>query len=143
MPTNTIAVPRYLLHQGLLPVGPLILPQPEETTSLAFFAFSDKPMYDRFNAESHTAWTPYPLVKRFLQTHLDSQEIATRLLILDPASATEPLFYAATMQAVLTALRDQLDVVTLTHRLLFKPACEAYCVEPMAPILDATVLNAS
>ncbi len=134
--------PRYVLRDGSHPTSPAVLQTPSDVQSAVIFGFSDKPEYDVFLLSSALALTPYPLVKGYLQNQLALNVGSLKLIVLDAASAQQPILDAATFQAVLEAFLQSKDTVAISHQLVLDAASSGYRIRTSldATPSDATVL---
>lgn len=121
--------PRYVLKQGAIPTCPPLVQAVSDAQTSAIFGFSSKPAYDVFMSASTLALTPYPLIKRFLQSQIDLDLVALNLVVLDAVSSTERYLYAASFQTILESLQLGSDRVTISHRLTLDDATASYKIE--------------
>jgi len=126
-------VPRYVLKDGVVPSGPVVLSDAADGTAIvAVYGFPNKLQYDQFHSQSLRLITPYPLVIRYLQSQIDLDDHSLRLIILDAISPLQEIVYAATMQSVLDAINAKLDSVEATHRLSLDTVAAAYQAQPIS-----------
>ncbi len=128
------ATPRYVLRQGLLPLGPLVLPTVAQADVTVVFAFSSKPHFDAFLRQSEKKLTPYPLVKGFLQNQSDLDGKVLRLVVIDANSPHQTILHAATVQAVLNAFELNQTSVLTSHELIIDEKLGSYRI-PL-PVLE-------
>ncbi len=124
--------PRYVLNDGTMRICPLVLDS-EGNCSTVIYGFADKPEYDAFMSSNDTLLTPYPLVKRYLETELESRDDNLHLIVLDAASPREKFLSAATFQSVLLALQMNDSFVRVTHRLLLEEGTSQYRIVSILP----------
>lgn len=120
-------IPRYVLRDGLGYASPRVLQASFEIGSTVLYGFSDKPEYDVFISSSNLLLTPYPLVRGYFERTLDNKLL--QLVALDAGTFQQTLLQATTFEAVLDSLRNQVDTVPVTHRLIIDKASNAYRVE--------------
>ncbi len=128
MASGSINTPRFVLKDGLLFVGPH-LQDSQGAYLTAIYGFSDKPEYDRFKSQCDSRLTPYPLVKRYLETQLESNDESLKLVVLDAASSDSQILYAATFQAVLLTLQNNESFVKISHQLINDANNSLYRIE--------------
>lgn len=128
--------PRYVLNDAAYPACPSLTETSLQDHSVVIYGFSDKAKYDIYLKASSLALTPYPLVKRFLEKHVDQNTDETKLVVVDADSPTQPSVDAATFQNVLEAIRLGSETVNLTHKLILDPKTSNYRVEAFS--LSAT-----
>lgn len=121
--------PRYVLKDGAVPISPDIAHASSDVSYTVVFGFSDKPEYDRFLKVNSSALTPYPLVKGFLQHPVAPDRDLLQLVVIDAASAQQPVLHAATFKAVAQALQHGLDSVEVSHRLVVDETSSQYWVQ--------------
>ncbi len=124
--------PRYVLNDGTMRICPLVL-ESQGNCSTVIYGFADKPEYDAFMSCSDSPLTPYPLVKRYLETELESRDDNLLLIVLDAASPREKFLSAATFQSVLLALQMNDGFVRVTHRLLLEDGTSRYRIVSILP----------
>jgi hypothetical protein len=127
MVIDSVKIPQYVLRDGLGYASPRVLLTSFKIGSTVLYGFSDKPEYDVFISTSELPLTPYPLVRGYLERRLDSNLL--QLVALDAGSSQQTLLQATTFEAVLDSLRNQVDTVPVTHRLIIDDASTAYRVE--------------
>jgi hypothetical protein len=93
------------------------------------FGFSDKDHYEKFRAECPLSLTPYPLVKRYLQSQIDSEDVALKLVVVDADGPNEPNLHAVRMEDVMEAFANGNSAVTARYRLTFDRATDGYTLE--------------
>ena len=123
--------PLYVLMDGSRRSGPKIELSSKYDDS-PIYGFSDKTHYDKFRSNDRLALTPYPLVRAFLRTAPDSTDAGLRIVVVDAIGPSESLLHAATAEAVLEALENRADHVTVTHHLIFDQDADAYRVEEVS-----------
>tara|TARA_R110002072_G_scaffold119718_1_gene252605 strand:+ start:3168 stop:3590 length:423 start_codon:yes stop_codon:yes gene_type:complete len=126
---GTSNTPRYVLNDAAFPACPSLTETSPQDHPIVIYGFSNKSQYDVFLKASSLALTPYPLVKRFLEKHVDQNAEEMKLVVVDADSPTQPSVYAATFQNVLEAIRLVSETVNLTHRLILDPTDSTYRVE--------------
>ena len=127
MVIGSAKIPRYVLRDGLGYASPRVLQTSFEIGLTLLYGFSDKPEYDALISSSEFPLTPYPLVRGYLERRLDSNLL--QLVVLDAGTFQQTLLQATTFEAVLDSLRNQVDTVPVTHRLIIDKASTAYRVE--------------
>lgn len=120
--------PYYVLMEGNRRIGPHVCSSHAGIEYWPIYGFSDKGSYETFRANSPLALTPYPLVKGYLQRQTEIRGEGLKLVVVDPVGPREPVFYAATMEAVLEAQERRATHVTMTHQLNFDREADAYSV---------------
>jgi hypothetical protein len=118
--------PYYVLMDGTRRIGPKVLGFQGGAQRSPVYGFSDKEPYDVFCANSHTALTPYPLVKSYLQDQASGLGEEPTLMIVDADGPKAPILHAATIKAVLEAQENRASYVTVTHQLIFDEQADAY-----------------
>jgi hypothetical protein len=133
MPSNAmLATPYYVLRDGNHRIGPAVVQVSSGIACLPIYGFSDKIPYDNFCSESQLELTPYPLVKGYLQSQVETQGEGLKLVVLDAAGPREPALHAATMEAVLEAQENRTTHVTATHLLRFDHKASVYTLVEVA-----------
>ena len=80
-----MAVSPVTVIAGDVIVSPTVLAMRSGRTCKALYGFSDKAPYDVFRASSETPLTPFPLVKVYLRTLIETGPDDLHLVILDAA----------------------------------------------------------
>lgn len=124
-----LSTPEYVLREANNHIGPELVPLASGRTCSAVFGFSDKVPYDSFCSNTARPLTPYPLVRGYLRSQLESAGDGLLLVIVDAVSPSEPTLQAATMKAVLDAQESKAKHVTATYRLVLEPKAKAYRVQ--------------
>jgi hypothetical protein len=127
MVIGSAKVPRYVLRDGLGYASLRVLETSLKVGSTVLYGFSGKPEYDAFISSSELSLTPYPLVRGYLERTLVSNLL--QLVALDAGTFQQTLLQAATFESVLDSLRNQVDTLPVTHRLIIDDASTAYRVE--------------
>ena len=135
MVIGSAKIPRYVLRDGLGYASPRVLQASFEIGSTVLYGFSDKPAYDVFISSSNLLLTPYPLVRGYLERTLDNKLL--QLVVLDAGTSQQTLLQATTFESVLDSLRNQVDNVPVTHRLLIDKASAEYRVEESTNLDEA------
>jgi hypothetical protein len=129
----TASTPHYVLMNAGQRIGPKVVPAASRIECSLIYGFSDKEPYDTFIANSQSALTPFPLVKRYLRNQLDEPDSGLKLVVIDAAGPSQPYLRAASMQAVLEAHENHADQVAATYRLTLDQQADAYTIE-IAPV---------
>ncbi len=124
--------PRYVLNDGTMRICPLVLDHKGIVQQSSMDSLTNR-VYDAFMSCSDTPLTPYPLVKRYLETELESRDDNLHLIVLDAASPREKFLSAATFQSVLLALQMNDGFVRVTHRLLLEDGTSQYRIVSILP----------
>lgn len=124
-----IATPHYVLLNGKTRIAPTVLAMLSGRNCSALYGFSDKAPYDLFRKASEIALTPFPLVKVYLRTLLETNENDLHLVIIDAAGPFEETLRAATMQSVLDAQLAQAASVTAEYSLTFDAQLNGYRID--------------
>jgi len=127
-PIASTLTPNYVLLSGRIRLAPIVLPLQSGRICSALYGFSDKIPYDTFRASSELALTPFPLVKVYLRTLLETGSEILHLVVVDAAGPTDPSIRAATMEAVLEAQLTQSSSVLAEYSLTFDANANAYRV---------------
>jgi len=109
-------------------LSPIVKPLQSGRKCIGLYGFSDKTPYDLFRASSNLSLTPFPLVKGYLQTLIESVADDLHLVILDACGPNETPVHAATMEAVLHAQKSQLSAVAVEYTLTFDEESNTYQV---------------
>ncbi|EKK02000.1 hypothetical protein RBSH_02698 [Rhodopirellula baltica SH28] len=129
---GTSNTPRYVLNDAAYPICPSMTETSLQDHSVVIYGFSDKARYDIYLKASSLALTPYPLVKRFLEKHVDQNADEVQLVVIDPESPTQTPVHAATFQNVLEAMRLGSKTVNLSHKLIFDSKTSKYQAEAIS-----------
>lgn len=139
--TSSIApvqTPGYVLLNEKTRLAPTVQPLQSGRKCIGLYGFSDKTPYDVFRASSKLSLTPFPLVKGYLQTLIESVADDLHLVIVDACTPNESQVFAATMEAVLHAQKSQLNQVAAEYTLTFDEESNSYQVlEPTESMLIA------
>ncbi len=127
-PTASTLTPNYVLLSGRIRLAPIVLPLHSGRICSSLYGFSDKIPYDTFRASSKLALTPFPLVKVYLRTLLETGSENLHLVIVDATGPTDLSIRAATMEAVLEAQLTQSSSVLAEYSLTFDAAVNGYRV---------------
>ena len=136
MVIGSAKIPRYVLRDGLGYASPRVLQTSFKIGSTVLYGFSDKPEYDAFISSSELPLTPYPLVRGYLERSLDSNLL--QLVVLDADTSEQTLLQAAMYETVLDSIRNQVDTVPVTHRLMIDKVNTAYLVEEINNLKGAS-----
>jgi hypothetical protein len=126
---ETASTPQYVLLNGKTRIAPTILALQSGRNCLALYGFSDKAPYDLFRQASELALTPFPLVKVYLRTLLETNSNDLHLVILDASGPADERLRAATMQSVLDAQLAQTASVPAQYSLRFDAPSNSYRVD--------------
>lgn len=121
--------PRYVLKDGPFPTCPNVSWESSDENGTVIFGFVGKPEYDVFLSASSLTLTPYPLVKRFLQSQIELDNGSLKLVVLGATSAGQDCLYAATFQAVLEAFEIGAETVPISHQLIREDESTHYRIE--------------
>ena len=127
--TAATFTPNYVLLNGKIRLAPIVLPLQSGRICSSLYGFSDKIPYDSFRASSELALTPFPLVKVYLRTLLETGSENLHLVIVDATGPTDPAIRAATMEAVLEAQMAHSSSVLAEYSLTFDAAVNGYRVD--------------
>ena len=127
--TASAFTPNYVLLNEKIRLAPIVLPLRSGRICSALYGFSDKAPYDLFRANSELALTPFPLVKVYLRTLLETGSENLHLVIVDATGPTDTTIRAATMEAVLEAHMAQSSMVLAEYSLTFDAAAHGYRVD--------------
>jgi hypothetical protein len=130
--TLPLPTPNYVLLNEKIRISPTVMPLRSGRKCIALYGFSDKTPYDSFRDSSKLILTPFPLVKGYLQTLIDSDSDDLHLVILDACGPIETRVYAATMDAVLAAQKSQVGTVVVQYTLAFNEESNSYQVLELA-----------
>jgi len=129
--TSSIAplrTPGYVLLNDKTRIAPTLQPLQSGRKCIGLYGFSDKNPYDLFRSSSNLSLTPFPLVKGYLQTLIESVADDLHLVIVDACGPNETQVHAATMEAVLHAQKCQLSTVAVEYTLTFDEESNTYQV---------------
>ena len=107
----------------------MVLPLRSGRVCSSLYGFSDKVPYDLFRANSEMALTPFPLVKVYLRTLLETASESLHLVILDASGPNGVTVRAATMEAVLEAQISQASSVLAEYSLSFDAEANGYRID--------------
>jgi hypothetical protein len=127
--TETFSTPNYVLLNGKTRISPTVLAMHSGRTCKALYGFSDKAPYDTFRASSETPLTPFPLVKVYLRTLIETGPEELHLVILDAAGPSDATLHAATAESVLECHLNQSTAVHAEYVLTFDRQANGYRVE--------------
>lgn len=127
--TASTFTPNYVLLNGKIRLAPIVLPLQSGRICSSLYGFSDKAPYDVFRACSKLTLTPFPLVKVYLRTLLETGSENLHLVIVDATGPTDTMIRAATMEAVLKAQMVQSSSVLAEYSLTFDEAANSYRVD--------------
>jgi len=123
-----LRTPGYVLLNDKTRLAPTVQPLRSGRKCIGLYGFSDKAPYDTFRASSKLPLTPFPLVKGYLQTLIESVANDLHLVIVDACGPNETQVRAATMEAVLRAEKSHLSVVAVEYTLAFDEESNTYQV---------------
>ncbi len=123
-----LPAPCYVLLSEKTRISPTVKPLQSGRKCLALYGFSDKVPYDLFRASSKLLLTPFPLVKGYLQTLIESVSDELHLVILDARGPKDPRVNAATMERVLEAQKSQSVTIATDFSLEFDEQSNSYQV---------------
>ena len=127
--TSSIAplrTPGYVLLNDKTRIAPTLQPLQSGRKCIGLYGFSDKNPYDLFRSSSNLSLTPFPLVKGYLQTLIESVADNLHLVILDACGPNETQVHAASMEAVLHAQKSRLSTVAVEYTLTFDEESNTY-----------------
>ena len=124
-----MSTPYYVLMDGNRRIGPNVTPAKSGLNYSAIYGFSDKAPYDVFCVNSRAALKPYPLVKGYLRSQIDTLKNDVSLVVLDAVGPREHKLFAATIEVVLDAHETRASDVTSNYELIFDEESNAYRVE--------------
>ncbi len=128
-PTVSASTPNYVLLNGKTRISPNVFPLRSGRVCSSLYGFSDKVPYDLFRTNSEMALTPFPLVKVYLRTLLETGSENLHLVILDAAGPNDVTVRAATMEAVLEAQISQASSILAEYSLTFDTKTKGYRVD--------------
>lgn len=128
MHTLYMKTPYYFLLEGKSRIKPLVVPKHSGPGYCVYYAFSDKPQYDLFQANSNRALVPYPLVSTFLMECISLGEDQEQLLVIDAVGPQDAVLHAATMRSVLNSHASRDEHVGIAFRLTKREGDQAYAV---------------
>lgn len=128
MHTLYMKTPYYFLLEGKTRIKPLVTPKHSGPGYCVFYAFSDKPQYDLFQANANRALVPYPLVSTFLLECISLSADEEHLLVIDAVGPKDPVLNAVTMKSVLNCLASREEHVGVSFRLTKHEGDQAYTV---------------
>ena len=123
-----VPTPSYVLLNEKTRISPTVVALQSGRKCIALYGFSDKTPYDSFRSNSQLALTPFPLVKGYLQTLIDSVSEHLHLVIIDACGPNETQVNAATMEAVLAAQKSQVGTVVVEYTLAYREESKSYQV---------------
>ena len=127
--TDTFSTPNYVLLSGKTRIAPTVLSMRSGRTCTALYGFSDKAPYDTFRESSETPLTPFPLVKVYLKTLIESGPENLHLVILDAEGPSDATLRAATTESILESHLTQSATVLAEYSLSFDSQANAYRIE--------------
>lgn len=127
--TETYATPNYVLLNGKTRISPTVLAMRSGRTCKALYGFSNKAPYDTFRASSETPLTPFPLVKVYLKTLIETGPEDLHLVILDATGPGDATLHAATTESILESHVKQSAVVNAEYVLTFDSQANGYRIE--------------
>jgi hypothetical protein len=127
--TETFSTPNYVLLSGKNRISPVVLSMRSGRACAALYGFSDKAPYDTFRASSETILTPFPLVKVYLQTLIDTAPENLHLVILDAAGPGDSKLRAATTESILDSHLNQSATVLAEYSLSFDHQANGYRID--------------
>ena len=98
-------------------------------TCKALYGFSDKAPYDAYRASSETPLTPFPLVKVYLRTLIETGPDDLHLVILDATGPCDATLHAATTESILESHLNQSAAVNAEYVLTFDSQANGYRIE--------------
>ncbi len=126
---NSVGTPYYVLLEDNQKLKPSVFSLSSGQECRAIYGFSDQVAYQVFIANSQRRLTPYPLVKTYLRSLLDSAAQSKSLVILDAKSEVETPIAAALVQSVFDAHHLKATTMSSEFELTFDPAANSYRVE--------------
>ena len=127
--TVSASTPNYVLLNGKTRISPNVFPLRSGRVCSSLYGFSDKVPYDLFRTNSEVALTPFPLVKVYLRTLIETGSENLHLVILDASGPNDVTVRAATMEAVLEAHISQASSVLAEYSLTFDTEENGYRVD--------------
>jgi len=126
---DTFSTPNYVLLSGKTRIAPTVLPMSSGRACTALYGFSDKDPYDTFRQSSETPLTPFPLVKVYLKTLIESGPENLHLVILDAEGPGDAILQAATTESILESHLAQSATVLAQYSLSFDSQANAYRIQ--------------
>ena len=128
--TSTVSAltPNYVLLNGKTRISPTVFALRSGRVCSSLYGFSDKVPYDLFRTNSALALTPFPLVKVYLRTLIETGSENLHLVILDASGPKDVTVRAASMAAVLEAQISQASSVLAEYSLTFDTEENGYRV---------------
>lgn len=117
MHTLYMKTPYYFLLEGKARIKPSVIPKHSGPGYCVYYAFSDKPQYDLFQANSTHALMPYPLVPTFLMECISLAGDEEQLIVIDAVGPHDTVLNAATMRSVLSSHATRDEHVGIAYRL--------------------------
>ena len=127
--TVSVSTPNYVLLNAKTRISPKVLPLRSGRVCSSLYGFSDKIPYDLFRTSSALALTPFPLVKVYLRTLIETGSENLHLVILDASGPNDKTVRAATMEAVLEAQISRASSVLAEYSLSFDTESNGYRVD--------------
>ncbi len=127
--TETFSTPNYVLLNGKTRISPTVLPMRSGRACKALYGFSDKAPYETFRASSETPLTPFPLVKVYLRTLIETGPDDLHLVILDATGPDDATLHAATTESILESHLNQATAVNAEYVLTFDSQANGYRVQ--------------
>ena len=127
--TVSASTPNYVLLNGKTRISPNVFPLRSGRVCSSLYGFSDKVPYDLFRTNSEVALTPFPLVKVYLRTLIETGSENLHLVILDASGPNDVTVRAATMEAVLEAHISQASSILAEYSLTFDTKTNGYRVD--------------
>lgn len=127
--TVSASTPNYILLNGKTRISPTVFPLRSGRVCSSLYGFSDKVPYDLFQSNSEMALTPFPLVKVYLRSRIETDNENLHLVILDACGPNDVTVRAATMDAVLEAQVSQATSVLAEYSLSFDTEANGYRVD--------------
>ncbi len=124
--------PRFVLLHARNPIGPTNAQTFLDSKITTIYGFSSKPKYDAFLRHSPILVTPCPLVRGFLQRHVDLDHTELRLVALDATSPSQPILQAATFQLIVEAFDLKQATVEVSHELILDATSGSYRIQSLA-----------
>ncbi|MDA7663020.1 hypothetical protein N8550_03355 [Pirellulaceae bacterium] len=124
--------PVYVLRSGTQPFRPLITQDISDADCVCVYGFSEKSIFDQFVKNSPQALTPYPLVKGYLSSQIETAHSTEtdggcpKLVILDATEPSQPRLSATTMASALRAQEEKTKQVPVEFELFFDSATNSY-----------------
>ena len=127
--TETFSTPNYVLLNGKTRISPTVLPMRSGRACKALYGFSDKAPYDTFRSSSESPLTPFPLVKVYLRTLIETSPDDLHLVILDATGPGDATLHAATTESILESHLKQFAAVNAEYILSFDSKANGYRIE--------------